>query len=82
MPLTRMDFRIESVEASLTALQDTVKTHTHNIDVLTEKLDMVIKGQALIASELATNRFGPDRPMAAGEHSSAGSPHHGGTSSR
>lgn len=82
MAQTRMDSRVESVEASLADLQETVKSHSNGLTLLTDKLDMVLKGQALIASELAGGKFGPDRPGGGGDHSTAGSSGLGGSAFR
>ena len=82
MAQTQMDSRVESVEASLADLQETVKSHSNGLTLLTNKVHMVIKGQALIASELVAGKLGTDRPGGGSDRSTAGSSGLGGSAFR
>ena len=81
MTQTRLDARVDSVEAHLSSLQESVQAQAQSVAVLTEKIDMVVKGQALIATELAAGKFG-DRRGGSADHSAGGSRVYGASPSR
>ena len=81
MTQTRLDARVDSVEAHLSSLHDTVQSQAQSVASLTEKIEMVIKGQSLIATELADGKFGV-RGGGSGVQSAGGSRMRGGSPSR
>ncbi|XP_062093432.1 uncharacterized protein LOC133799409 [Humulus lupulus] len=59
MPTTRMETQVDSVQEDVGVLKEIVQSHAHDLVVITEKLDLVLKGQAFIATELANRGFSP-----------------------